>query len=304
MNKFKVVQSFWSKPFIYSLKNKRTDKIGNWLDNEMFFISHALSILKLKEFYDNVELITDDVGAKILLDYLELPYSTYNLSLNEINDYHPELWALGKIKAYSIQTTPFIHVDNDVFIWDTFPVNLLSKPLFCQSWDEDFEYYKEIVQQIEVNNFYIPKEMDVYMKNEGHINKFGGVNAGIIGGSDLSFFKKFTYNAFELIDTNYSKLNLIHLNKFNVFFEQALFYCLSIFERIPIEMLFKDSMALNKNLVFIENIPKTNYIHPVSTLKQNIQINEFIYIMFKENYPEYYDKIQKLINDKPYEFFQ
>ena len=300
MNNFKVVQSFWSKPFLEAEKENK----NLWLNKEMFFISHAFSLLKLKEFYSNVELVTDDFGKRILIDILELPYDSISLSLNEINDYRHELWALGKIKAYSIQKEPFIHVDNDVFIWKEFDSLFLNNPLFCQNFENNVEYYSKITQEVKNNEYEIPKEMDFYIENDATINNFEGVNAGVIGGTDLIFLKKYCDLAFDIVDKNYSKLdNLSNINPFNVFFEQALFYALSINDNIRIETLLPPTDKTFINLVRIEDIPISSYIHTVSVWKKSTHINEYIYIMLKEYYPTYFNKIQFLIKEKYHELF-
>jgi hypothetical protein len=304
MNDYKIVQSFWTKPFLHSIEKKKA-KGGSWLNNEMFLISNCLSVLKLKEFYSNVELVTDDLGAKILIDDLGLPYDKVNTSLNEINNYRPELWAVGKIKAYAIQDEPFLHIDNDIFIWKEFEEELLSKALICQNFENNVEYYALVTEEIQKNNFELPVEMKSYVEAKATLNNFEGINAGIIGGCDIDFFKMYTRKAFEIIDKNYSKLDLLpHLTPFNVFFEQALFYSLSIEKNMPIEPYI--NLPISKTfseLVKIHDVPRTSYIHPVSTWKKSLNMNEFIYMTFKENYPEYYEKVKKTLRNNQYELF-
>jgi len=53
----KIVQSFWSKPM---LMNDNSDAIfrsnGGWTDRIYFYMSWALSCLKFKEIYNEIEL--------------------------------------------------------------------------------------------------------------------------------------------------------------------------------------------------------------------------------------------------------
>ena len=44
----------------------------------------------------------------------------FQQTLDELNDYPIELWAIGKLYAYGLQNEPFLHVDNDTFIWSRF----------------------------------------------------------------------------------------------------------------------------------------------------------------------------------------
>ncbi len=105
----KIIQSFWSKPS-YKKKNvKLHDRNnGGWTDKKYNYFSWALSCLQFRKYYDDVELITDEIGYNILIEKLKLPYTKVDVCLDKINHYHEDLWALGKIYAYSIQNTPFI----------------------------------------------------------------------------------------------------------------------------------------------------------------------------------------------------
>ncbi len=80
-------------------------------------MSWTLSCLNLRKFYENVELVTDEVGYRYLIEKLKLPYSSVRVELDCINTYPSSLWAIGKLYTYGIQNEPFIHVDGDVYIW-------------------------------------------------------------------------------------------------------------------------------------------------------------------------------------------
>lgn len=74
-------------------------------------MSWALSCLKFKEIYNEIELVTDINGKHLLYDILELPYTNVVTKLDDLNDYNHNLWALGKLYAYKLQQEPFIHVE-------------------------------------------------------------------------------------------------------------------------------------------------------------------------------------------------
>jgi hypothetical protein len=42
-------------------------------------------------------------------------------------------WTLGKLHAYRSQTTPFVHLDSDVYLWSPLPRRLTSAPVFGQN---------------------------------------------------------------------------------------------------------------------------------------------------------------------------
>lgn len=63
MKKPKIVQSYWSKAY------KNFPNSG-WAFKETHYMSWGLSCLQLKQFYDEVELITDSEGADLLINKL------------------------------------------------------------------------------------------------------------------------------------------------------------------------------------------------------------------------------------------
>ena len=117
----KIVQSFWSG-------NKDCLKEGyGWLNPIYHYASWILSCNQLRKYYDDVILITDRAGYDVLINKLHLPYTDVIVCLDELlSKYNSNLWALAKIKAYSILDEPFIHVDGDVFVWDRFDSRVSS----------------------------------------------------------------------------------------------------------------------------------------------------------------------------------
>ena len=109
----KIVQSYWSKAY------QNTPNSG-WAFRESHYMSWALSCLQLKQFYDEIELVTDSEGADLLINKLHLPYTSCLTILDKLKNENPAIWALGKIAAYEVQQEPFIHVDGDIYIWTLF----------------------------------------------------------------------------------------------------------------------------------------------------------------------------------------
>ena len=100
----RIVQSYWSKAY------QNTPNSG-WAFRESHYMSWALSCLQLKQFYDEIELVTDSEGADLLINKLHLPYTSCLTILDKLKNENPAIWALGKIAAYEVQQEPFIHVD-------------------------------------------------------------------------------------------------------------------------------------------------------------------------------------------------
>src|ERR1700749_4013895 len=104
----KIVQSFWSAPYLFSKKESPGSRFnGGWPEKRFNYFSWALSCLQLSKFYTDVELITDSRGKDLLIDKMALPYTTVKVRLDELDRYDPGLWALGKILSYAQNDEPF-----------------------------------------------------------------------------------------------------------------------------------------------------------------------------------------------------
>lgn len=72
---------------------------------------------------------------QLLVHDLKLPYTSVQ-KLPEWFDIIPiGLWALPKLYTYNIQREPFFHIDNDIFIWQSFPEKLEKSGLVVQNYE-------------------------------------------------------------------------------------------------------------------------------------------------------------------------
>jgi hypothetical protein len=122
----RVVWSFWSKP-------QRERRGSVWLSDFHARLAWGLSVELARRHYPNTALVTDNDGARLLVDRLKLPFAHVSLELNRLRDHDADWWALGKLYAYRLQTEPFIHIDSDVFLWKRLPAELEAAPVFAQS---------------------------------------------------------------------------------------------------------------------------------------------------------------------------
>lgn len=293
----KIVQSFWSKPM---LVNDNSDAIfrsnGGWVNRIFFYMSWALSCLKFKDIYKNVELVTDRYGKHLLCDILELPFSNVIIELDNLNEYDHNLWALGKLYAYKIQKEPFIHVDSDVFVWRKFSDKILESELIGQNYEKNYKCNVDYFNQIRNLLDYIPAEMEdeIYLTND-----IIQVNAGILGGNNLSFFNDYVKNAFDMVDKNTDLFRRNPFNKgaFNMVYEQFLFYCMAKSRQCNINVLFEGNYLNHVGLADFEHIPSNKYYaHTLGTYKKFSYIGGYIAERLLFEYPEYYNKIVSFYN--------
>lgn len=293
----KVVQSLWTKPIIGS-ENGLDRFNGGWLDKMYYYMSWTLSCLKLKEFYGEVELVTDRLGEDILINKLELPYSNVIVVLDVLNHYHSNLWAVGKLYTYSIQKSPFIHVDNDVFTWASILEKVSNKPLISQNLDCNHPSYIKAIGEIENNAFYIPDTIKT--ERNSNLNVFAS-NAGVLGGTNVDFFKEYTTIAFDFINKNISYFKRINIASLNIIFEQYLFYCLAKEKNISITYLFEQieyGYVPPESYVQFWKIPyRIDYIHVISDFKKNRFLAEEMLVRLRMEYPYYFYKVMSLMQN-------
>jgi hypothetical protein len=289
----KIIQSFWSKPFLKSNQDETMRFKGGWLTANFFLYSSLLSCLKFKELYGNITLYTDDYGKNLLIDTFEIPYSDVETSLNAINHYPSELWALGKILTYSLQNQAFIHADTDVFIWDKFPKDFSESEIFAQNIEVNFPKYREVLEIIQSDFIKTPSILLQQFQEKGVIEAF---NAGIIGGNNTQFFKELAQLVFPFIDANLDKLNKISVGDFNMVFEQMLGMNLANLKGIEVKFLRNQMNEAFSGVMKFHLIPiRENYIHTVGYAKKSIQVCEQIQARLQYEYPKEYKKLNVLI---------
>jgi hypothetical protein len=153
-----------------------------------FLYSMALSTLLARRHFKTVQVISSSWGEKVLRE-AGIPATEYSTALNVMKDQRVSkwFWAYGKLIAYAQQTEPFVHIDNDAFLWQPLPERVLNAELCFQSKEFfDMPYYKwygilkpsweaaKTRPQTIVDN-----EVDDFV-----------YNCGICGGSYLGFFKE------------------------------------------------------------------------------------------------------------------
>jgi len=291
----KIIQSFWT-----AQSNVKDTSFG-WLKPRFNALSWVLSSVQLSKYY-SIELYTDKIGHEFLIDKLKLPYNKVHIILDELNNYPQDFWALPKIKAYSLQLEPFLHIDGDVFIWKAFSENLLKSNLISQNLEITTDYYAKMWQSIFPNLQYIPSEIEKYILGK---NNFA-CNMGIFGGNDIAFLQKYASKSFEFVNQNLANYpNKIDGN-FNIFFEQVLFYEMMTLENKECNYLQQEISNDNdyKGFGDFNKVPfQRTYLHLLGVYKRNDHVCKMLesYVMLYE--PEYFKNIVTLFKED-YKYFK
>jgi hypothetical protein len=290
----KIIHSFWSKPLYKKNNFNNWDRAnGGWFSRRYNFYSWALSCLTFRKYYDHIELYTDSIGEDILVRQLELPYTKVHNILDQIEPYHHDLWAIGKIYTYKQQKEPFLHVDGDVFIWKKFDETLFRSNLIVQNLEGAFSYYQETYKEIKDNFLHIPI---CIQNNHESPQLLKGVNAGIFGGSDINFISHYATTAIDLITKNIKTLENINIGLFNNFYEQCLFRVLADQNNKTITPLFKNVNERFDNLCEFTGIPSNlHYIHTIGDYKKRQETHDMLAFRLELEFPEYYYRINNLL---------
>ena len=151
-----IIMSLWSKPCIGG-------KAHGYSSIENMINSIILSANVIKKNYHEVHFYTDKKGYEWIEPHLhQLPFTKIEVCLDEINWLEDVYWSLGKLYVYSLQKEPFIHIDNDVFVWDGFSKEVLKKDFLFQEIegfnDGIWDFYNK---GLKVYGMAIPKEIKV-----------------------------------------------------------------------------------------------------------------------------------------------
>jgi len=265
-----------------------------WLSPPFHLMAWTLSCLNLQKIGYTPYLFSDNKGARLLIDKLSLPYKMVEISQNHFYLSDKHLWALSKIHTYSLQTEPFIHVDGDVFLFQAFNEKILNAPLVVQNIEVATEYYTSAQTQYMENFTYFP---DCVRKDFWSGKPIKAVNAGLLGGNNLEFIHKYAYEAKQYVKRNESVLHKVDSDRFNVFFEQHLFYAMAKQEGVKVETYLKQQFPDNQytGLANFHEVPaKRKYLHMLGHFKRDEFSCLQMAAMLRQQYPETYEKVLRL----------
>lgn len=294
----KFVWSLWTPPIFSKLETR-------WLNVKSWLFSWILSFECVQKHYLETVLVTDDDGARLLVDGLGLGFSQVDTRLNCLRYYDPRLWAMGKLHTYRLQDVPFLHLDNDVFLWQPLPTQLLEASVFAQSpepfevWDEQW-YSPQVLEAFLFidGRGWLPKEWHWYRKTQEHLQE--GACCGIFGGTNLDFIKYYADLAFQIIDDEKNRIGFLmvpNLQKNIVLLEQYLLSAVSnyyIYNPCPklqctsIKYLFDDPESLAR-------AGDIGYTHLIGAAKKSVDICTKLEKRIQEYFPYSYENCIKLM---------
>jgi len=285
-----ICQTLWTNN-----KNILEDSFG-WLTPQYHLMSWALSILKLVQHYDDIHLYTDSAGKEMLIDQLGLPYTAVFNEYNNL-DCQPHLWAFPKLLTYARQDHAFLHIDGDVFVWHPFEKELLSSGLIAQNLEKATAYYRRSLSPYAERL----KSLPGFLKRNLLSHNMRSYNAGILGGHDIDFFRRYVAAASRLIEQN-DKTTLS--TNFNVVFEQLLFFSMAEKEKKTVNPLI--DRAINdygyhkEDFAEFPNADQLKYLHIIGPHKCNKEICDWLARYLRQENEEVFLRIVTLFKKHHY----
>jgi hypothetical protein len=289
----RAVWSFWTKPF--------AGRCGiPWPSEKHHLLSWILSVETARKHYPQTALVTDEEGADLLVDRLGLEFTHVSTELSALSAADPEWWVLGKLWTYRLQREPFIHIDNDVYLWGRLPRQMEAAPVFAQNP----EWFP-----LEPESWYRPRRYTQALQ------KFGGwmpeqwlwaaqqsstraICCGILGGNDFAFLRYYADLAIRMIQhpRNRRVWQQVGANSGdNVLFEQYLLAaCMdyhrackgSPYEGVEARYLF-NSMA---EAFDEEAAVRAKYTHLIGGAKSNASLARSLENRVAREYPKAYER--------------
>jgi len=233
-----------------------------------------------------------------IVDELQLPYESVDVRLSSLTLPDERLWALPKLYTYSLQQEPFLHMDGDVFLFQQFNPVLMAHGLIAQNEEVATDYYTSTQQQLMEQFTWFP---DCVAADFSKPEPIRAVNAGIMGGCDIDFFQQYTQQAFQYVERNTHHFSKVNADRFNVFFEQHLFFALAAQQGKPIGYLFPDIVNDNQyqHLGEFHEVPCSKfYLHLLGHYKKDEATCLQMAAKLRELFPQAYERVIKWCHDK------
>lgn len=294
----KIIQTFWSAG-----KDLMKESFG-WKTPEYNLMSWTMSCYSLRQHFDDVELYTDSIGYKLLIETLGLPYTKVHLVFDDFQCL-PQHWALAKIKTYSLQTEPFLHVDGDIFLPNPLPEDVLSAPVITQNEEIVTQYYHNMMDIIFKHFDFSFSKFTEKAIEEGTLDSY---NMGFFGGNDLDFIHRYCDEVFRFVKRNQINDPDSENSRIicNIFFEQVMLAAFASSEHQRIAGIHPVPVADNGYTVGefcnLDAYERMHFLHILGGHKRKQQVLEMMERAMFALYPDQYLKIMSMFTQENIRF--
>ena len=296
----RAVWSFWTKPF--HAHHRRV-----WLSDLHHLLAWVLSVETARRHYADTALVTDEPGARLLVDRLGLRFDHVSTELAELGDADPQWWVLGKLWAYRAQDDPFLHLDNDVFLWSPLPDVLTEAPVFAQNPEwfpiADGSWYRPDIydKAIRAAKGWVPDEWSSYLV----AGRNRAVCCGFLGGNAVDFLRYYAETAIRMIQHPANQAAWAGFGSTvsdNILIEQYLLAACIDYHRTRegseyhgthVRYLFRSSREAFTEVA----AARAGYTHLIGAAKNNPVLARRLEERVACEYPHYFERCAKLERD-------
>lgn len=256
-------------------------------------MSWALSCMSLREHYSDVALYADSEAAHMLVDTLRLPYSEVVVCYDGF-DCLTCHWALVKVRTYSLQTEPFLHIDGDIYLPHPIPGETLDGRLIVQNKEWCSKYYGDMIERfLSVPGLKLSERFRSVLTG----NDIPSCNLGFCGGSDLKFFGRFCGEVFKFFrdnDFNGERFRYDDISA-NVVYEQIFFSIMARDAGIPIGTVYpktvRDNGYMEQEFCDLAHYDSRQFIHVLDGHKRTRRVCNMVERTLFRKYPDVWRRV-------------
>lgn len=285
-----AVWSFWNKPYF---EGRGRNWSSHWNTEWHHWLAWGLSVYLGASHYPETCLLTDDEGARILVDGLSLPFASVSTALNGLKKEDPQWWSLGKLEANRRQQNPFVHIDTDVFLWQPFSASVAGSDVFTQNpeyIDPGASCYRpnELNDCLSaVSGTWLPPEWTTY--------RLTGDRAeccGVFGGNRLDFIHRYATAAVRMVPLPQNRRALEMLEGKNghmILVEQYLLTAFCRFHRVKMSYVFENLADASQP----DCATAAGFTHLASGTKSDASICSDLEKRVQRDLPKYYERCRR-----------
>lgn len=272
-----------------------------WRDAEYNLMSWALSCHSLREQFGAVTLYTDSEGARVLIDRLRLPYTEVVVNYNDF-DCLTCHWALAKVKTYSLQTEPFVHIDGDIYMPKPLSAELQTAELLVQNHEVYTDYNRGMVRKLlAVEGLRLAPRFRSVLQGDD----VPSLNLGFCGGNDLDFFGRFCGEVFRFFrDNDFNGDRFRHDDiSANVVYEQIFFAIMAREEGRDVASVYPGSVGDNcytaADFCDVLHYPAHSFFHVLGGHKRTRDVCDSVARTLLWRHPETFARVEALFHSQP-----
>ena len=236
----------------------------------------------------------------MLVDRLKLPYKEVHVVYDDLAVL-PHHWAIAKIKTYTLQVEPCIHVDGDIYIPNALSDNILKAALVAQNREIGSKYYRRMVDRmLSFGTIKLPRYIEQGLEEES----ISSYNMGIFGGNDVDFIHEYCDEALRFVrDNDINNASLPHSRVVcNIFFEQIILAAFADLKKREVASVLgrdvKDEGYSGFEFCDLAYYEQRAFFHLLGGHKRNPYNCDMLGKTLLRLYPEYYKRIIEMFPER------